>query len=77
MNIFIKIANNTFVNIKGVIYMENTMHGKHNSSIGCTVEECKFNDKVDQFCTLPKIQVEKHETKATSKQCTDCGSFQK
>ncbi len=53
------------------------MHGKHNSSIGCTVEECKFNDKVDQFCTLPKIQVEKHETKATSKQCTDCGSFQK
>jgi hypothetical protein len=49
----------------------------HNDSIGCTVPECKFHCKEDNYCTLSKIEVTKHETTATSIECTDCGSFKK
>lgn len=54
-----------------------SMHGGHNDSIGCTVTECKFNDRKDQYCTLQKIQVVKHELKAETTECTDCGSFER
>ncbi|MBV7273287.1 DUF1540 domain-containing protein [Clostridium thailandense] len=53
------------------------MNIKHNNSIGCTVNECKFHDKTEGYCTLEKIQVTKHETMAKTKQCTDCGSFER
>lgn len=49
---------------------------EHNNSIGCTVSECKFHCKDDEFCTLDKIVVVKHENKAKTVECTDCGSFQ-
>lgn len=49
----------------------------HNSSIGCTVNECKYNDRSDNYCTLQKIEVVKHESIANTAECTDCGSFQK
>jgi len=49
----------------------------HNSSIGCTVPECKFHCKEDSYCTLEKIQVVKHSGTADSTECTDCGSFAK
>lgn len=52
------------------------MEHKHNSSIGCIVTECKFNDKSHNYCTLDKIQVVKHEAKADTIECTDCGSFE-
>lgn len=48
----------------------------HNESIGCTVEECKYHCKEDDYCTLNQIQVVKHEMKATTAECTDCGSFE-
>lgn len=54
-----------------------TMHAGHNDSIGCTVNECKFNDNAQKYCTLSKIQVVKHEATATTPECTDCGSFQR
>lgn len=49
----------------------------HNSSIGCVVTECKFHCKDDDYCTLNKIQVVKHEQTASSVECTDCGSFKR
>lgn len=54
-----------------------SMHNEHNDSIGCSVTECKFNDKTDKYCTLPKIEVVKHEGTATTAECTDCGSFKR
>ncbi|MDF2635057.1 MAG: hypothetical protein K0R78_1931 [Pelosinus sp.] len=49
----------------------------HNSSIGCSVAECSFHCKDDDYCTLDKIQVVKHGHKAVTIECTDCGSFKK
>lgn len=54
-----------------------SMHGGHNDSIGCNVAECKYNDREDNYCTLQKIQVTKHESVAKTVECTDCGSFEK
>ena len=51
---------------------------KHNDSIGCTVTECKFHCTEDKnYCTLNKIQVVTHSGCVSSKECTDCGSFEK
>lgn len=50
---------------------------KHNSSIGCTVCECKHHCKDDNYCTLDKIQVVKNNSDAHCCECTDCGSFEK
>ncbi len=49
----------------------------HNSSIGCSVPECAFHCKEDDYCTLDKIQVVKNSQKANTVECTDCGSFKK
>ncbi|AJA48239.1 hypothetical protein DUF1540 [Clostridium pasteurianum DSM 525 = ATCC 6013] len=58
--------------------MANTsMNSGHNNSIGCTVNECKYNDRSDNYCTLQKIEVVKHESIANTVECTDCGSFEK
>lgn len=49
----------------------------HNSSIGCTVTECTYHCMEDMYCTLPKIEVRKHDSNATCPESTDCGSFKK
>ena len=46
----------------------------HNESIGCTVSECKYHCKEDNYCTLDNIKVTKHESVAKTVVCTDCGS---
>ncbi len=56
---------------------KNSMHEGHNDSIGCSVEECRFHDANEGYCTLEQIQVVKHEPVAKTVQCTDCGSFMK
>jgi hypothetical protein len=49
---------------------------KHNESIGCVVSECKYHcQDNDNYCTLDKIEVIKHESVAKTAECTDCGSF--
>lgn len=48
-----------------------------NDSIMCNVNECKFHYKKDDYCTLDKIEVIKHEDIAHSVKATDCGSFEK
>lgn len=47
-----------------------------NKSIGCTVSECKYHYKRDDYCTLDQIRVVKHEAMAKTTECTDCGSFE-
>lgn len=56
--------------------MKEHVNGEHNSSIGCIVSECKFHCREDNYCTLEKIEVVKHEGVAKTTECTDCGSFE-
>lgn len=48
-----------------------------NESIGCIVNECLYHADGDNYCTLPHIEVVKHEESADTIECTDCGSFKK
>jgi hypothetical protein len=48
-----------------------------NSSIGCNVTECRYHAKTVQQCSLDHIEVVKHTPTATTKEATDCGSFEK
>ncbi len=52
------------------------MHQNINPSIGCTVHECKYHAQTAEKCSLNEIKVVKHENNATTKECTDCGSFE-
>lgn len=47
-----------------------------NECIGCTVTECRHHSQKDQYCSLDKIQVVKHNNSANSVEQTDCGSFE-
>jgi hypothetical protein len=47
-----------------------------NRSIGCTVSECKYHAKKEDFCSLKHIKVVKHEKVAEKVVETDCGSFE-
>ncbi len=48
---------------------------KINESIGCTVKECEYHGKTQNFCTLSKIKIGTHEMNPTQVECTDCESF--
>lgn len=47
-----------------------------NSSIGCTVKECKYHAQSKEYCTLNQILVGTHEENPTVPECTDCKSFE-
>ena len=47
-----------------------------NSSIKCSVEQCKYHDCNENYCTLSVIKVGTHEANPTVSQCTDCESFE-
>lgn len=49
---------------------------ENNESIRCTVTECKFHSRKDQFCSLEQITVVRHSPDAMTKDGTDCGSFE-
>ncbi len=46
-----------------------------NKNIGCTVSQCTYHCKSQNFCSLPQIQVGTHEPNPTMIECTDCNSF--
>lgn len=46
-----------------------------NSSIKCSVEQCKYNDNTENYCTLNAIEVGTHESNPKVPECTDCLSF--
>lgn len=48
-----------------------------NRSISCNVRDCKYHAQNENYCTLNAIQVVNHTTPATTKESTDCGSFEK
>lgn len=49
---------------------------KKNSSIMCTVEQCKHNCVNEHYCSLDAIRVGTHENNPTVPECTDCNSFE-
>jgi hypothetical protein len=49
---------------------------KTNQSIGCSVQQCKYHDQTQNYCSLDKIMVGTHEQNPTGKECTDCESFE-
>jgi len=46
-----------------------------NSSIGCTVKQCRHHAGNENYCSLNAIQVGTHEQNPTQIECTDCNSF--
>lgn len=46
-----------------------------NSSIKCSVDQCKYHANSESYCTLSVIQVGTHEANPTKQECTDCESF--
>lgn len=46
-----------------------------NESIKCTVNNCKYNEVAENYCTLQQIQVGTHESNPSMDECTDCRSF--
>lgn len=48
-----------------------------NTSIGCTVTDCRYHDDTD-YCTLEHIEVVKSDTmeNVKSQESTDCGSYE-
>lgn len=51
------------------------MNSKANSSIKCTVSQCEYHSKDENYCTLDCITVGTHEANPTMSECTDCESF--
>lgn len=50
------------------------VNGK-NESIKCSIENCAYHAKNEDYCTLAAIKVGTHEANPTQKECTDCESF--
>ena len=49
---------------------------KHNTSIGCSVDECSYHCKNDNYCTLNQIEVGKDcNLTAKTPSVTQCSSF--
>lgn len=46
-----------------------------NRSIHCTVDNCKFHNDKENYCSLESINVSTHEKNPTKVECTDCASF--
>ena len=53
------------------------MSCKCNQTIRCTVDQCRYHEKSDNFCSLDSITVGTHEANPAMDQCTDCQSYQK
>lgn len=53
------------------------MSCKNHQTIRCTVDQCKFHEKAENFCSLDAITVGTHEANPSMDQCTDCLSFEK
>lgn len=47
-----------------------------NTSIMCTVDNCKHHCNTEQYCSLNSIRVGTHESNPTECQCVDCNSFE-
>ena len=46
-----------------------------NESIQCSINNCEYHCKSEDYCSLDTIKVGTHETNPTQIECTDCQSF--
>lgn len=46
-----------------------------NESIKCTINNCKYNNEQESYCTLNQIKIGTHESNPKVVECTDCESF--
>ena len=46
-----------------------------NKCIACTVTQCAYHCKGENYCSLNMIRVGTHEANPTEPKCTDCQSF--
>lgn len=56
--------------------MENMDNSFANKSIKCSVQQCKYHNNHEDYCSLDCIKVGTHEENPTVNQCTDCESFE-
>lgn len=49
---------------------------KINSNISCTVNDCKYHAKNEDYCSLEQIKVVKNSHIAKNEKETDCHSFE-
>lgn len=60
-------------NLYGGIYMS---CNNANTSIGCTVNNCKHHCQSQNYCSLDKVMIGTHESDPTKCECVDCKSFE-
>ena len=53
----------------------NNMNKTPNHSIQCSVKQCSYHCKSENFCALDRVNIGTHETNPTQVQCVDCESF--
>ena len=46
-----------------------------NQSIGCTVSQCKYHCKDQNYCSLKQVSIGTHEANPTQIECVDCRSY--
>ena len=46
-----------------------------NYAIHCTVQDCKYHQGDENYCSLDSIDVAAHEKNPTDVRCVDCRSF--
>lgn len=76
MHIFSFSVDTIFCNVLHYIFYSGGFIMQANEAIACTVSECTYHDKSENYCTLDKIQVGKNSTAPSKKEDTDCNSFQ-
>ena len=47
-----------------------------NECIKCTVDNCKYHNGEQNYCSLGKIQIGSHKACPTDCKCVDCESFE-
>jgi len=52
------------------------MQQKYNPNIGCNVQQCRYNNKSEERCTLSQIDVQQESEDAVSEHGTCCHSFE-
>lgn len=52
------------------------MNKNYNSSIKCSVEQCRNHCDTENYCSLNEVKIGTHEQNPTMKQCVDCESFE-
>ncbi len=48
---------------------------KFNTSIQCTVDQCRYHCSDCNYCSLDKVLIGTHESSPSTDHCTDCLSF--